>query len=537
MNDKEFNLIDEPWIRVINNECRVDEISLAELFENAHKYKDLCGEIPTQDFALLRFLLAILQTVISRFDVNGELLPIENSDDAISRWEDWWNAGRFPDKLILNYLESYRESFYLFHPERPFYQCEHAKVGTLYPAAKLYGDLSESNNKVRIFSLLSGEEKNSMTFSEAVRWLIYVNAYDDTSAKKSSESKVLGLQLQSPGAGWVGKLGLVCVLGNNLFETLMLNLILINEESDDIYPKEKPIWELNKIPDGERIPIAIPDNLAQLYTLQSRRLYLKREGQKVTGYYLLGGDFFNRENAFIEPMTVWRNSGNKNNNVYVPKRHDISRQLWRDFSALVMSAEKNRKPGVVSWINRLDNDDILKNRILDFKIASVQYGDKDFFVKNIFSDSFQLHSSLISEMNSMWQNMVCDCVEFSDEISKKIWILAKNVNLASGGDELTTSKNAADKAKSDFYSRIDSPFRKWLCAIDPETDNAYDKKIKWREECVKIALELGNDIIHNIDSSAIFGKSKPVDKTEKKIYSAAKAMNIFVAQIKSAEIK
>lgn len=547
MNDKEFNLIDESWIRVINDECRVDEISLAELFKNAHKYKDLCGEIPTQDFALFRFLLAILHTVISRFDINGEPLPLKDNEDALDRWEEFWHAGRFPDEVISDYLESYRESFYLFHPERPFYQCEHAKVGTEYSTAKLYGDLSESNNKVRMFSMLSGEEKNSMTFSEAARWLIYVNAYDDTSAKKSSESKALGLELPSPGAGWMGKLGLVCVLGNNLFETLMLNVILINEESDSIYPKERPIWECEKIPDGERIKVAMPDNLAQLYTLQSRRLYLKREGQKVTGYYLLGGDFFDKENTFIEPMTVWKNSGNKNNDIYVPKRHDISRQFWRDFSALVISAEKSRKPGVISWINRLDDENILQNRILDFKIASVQYGDKDFFVTNIFSDSFQFHSSLISEMNSMWQNMVCDCVEFSDEISKKVWTLAKNVNLASGGNEDTTSKNAADKAKSDFYSRIDSPFRKWLCTIDPETDNAYDKKVKWREECVKIALEFVKNIINNVEPSAVFGKNKPIknksiknkpiDKKEKKIYSAAKAMNIFVAQVKSAEIK
>lgn len=540
MNEKVFNLIDEPWIRVIDDACRVDEVSLAELFKNAHQYKDLCGEIPTQDFALLRFLLAILHTVVSRFDMDGKMSPIEDDETALDRWKEIWNAGKFPDKVISDYLESQHESFYLFHPERPFYQCEHAKVGTSYTTAKLYGNLSESNNKVRMFSMLSGEEKNVMTFSEAARWLIYVNAFDDTSAKKSSESKALGLELPSVGVGWMGKLGLLCVSGNNLFETLILNLILVNENG---YSEERPIWELEKMPDGERIPVAMPDNLAQLYTLQSRRLYLKREDQKVIGFYLLGGNFFDKENAFIEPMTIWKNSGNKNNNSYIPKRHDISRQFWRDFSALVVSTDKSHKPGVVSWINRLDEENILEDRILDFKIASVQYGDKDFFVTNVFSDSFQFHSFLISEMNSMWQNMICDCVEFSDEIAKKVWILAKNINLASGGNEVNTSKNFADKAKSDFYIRIDLPFRKWLCAIDPEADNAYDKKIKWREECVKIARQFGNDIICNIDSSAIFGKGKFVDKEKNKteikktIYSAAKAMNIFIAQLKKEESK
>ena len=29
-------------------------------------------------------------------------------------------------------------------------------------------------------------------------------------------------------------------------------------------------------------------------------------GAYVIGYFLIGGDFFAKENAFVEPMTVWR---------------------------------------------------------------------------------------------------------------------------------------------------------------------------------------------------------------------------------------
>lgn len=531
MNEKAFNLMDEPWIRVIDNECRIDEISLIELFQNAQNYKDLCGEIPTQDFALLRLLLAILHTVISRFDVNGEPSPIEDEETALNRWREIWDAGKFPDNVISDYLVSQRESFYLFHPERPFYQCEHAKVGTSYTTAKLYGDLSESNHTVRVFSMVSGEEKSAMTFSEAARWLINVNAFD-ACVKQSHEATKLKLKLPSISLGLLGQLGLICVLGKNLFETLMLNLILVDTSGG--YPSEKPIWELGKVLDGECVKISKPDNLAQLYTLQSRRLYLKKEEQKVLGFYGMGGNFFDKENAFIEPMTVWRKI--KNENTFLPKKHEPSRQFWRDFSSLVMSTDKSHKPGVVAWINLLDDKDILEDRILNFKIASVQYDSNNYSVTNIFSDAFQLHSSLVAEMNSMWQNMICDCIEFSEQIANKVWILAQNINIASGGDETSTSKNFANQAKSDFYIRIDLPFRKWLCAIDPAMDNAYDRKIKWREDCVKIARQLGNDMIAKIDSSAIFGKRKSIDKKEnKKIFSAAKAMNSFLAQLKKAE--
>lgn len=531
MTEKEFNLLDEPWIRVIDSGCNVSEVSLTELFANAHSFKDLCGEIPTQDFAVLRLLLAILHTVFSRFAASGESSPITNPDDALDRWQEIWENGKFPARVISDYLETQRESFYLFHPERPFYQVERAKIGTDYTAAKLNGNLSESSNKTRLFPSLSGKAKEVLTYSEAARWLIYVNAYDDTSAKPSSEAKKLDTKLPSPGAGWLGKLGLVSAVGNNLFETLMLNLIMVRDNGE-IYAAEKPIWEREKIPDGERKEIPLPDNLSELYTLQSRRLYLKRTEYGVTGYYLLGGDFFDKENAFIEPMTFWRSTDSKSSDMFNPRRHDASKQFWRDFSALVMNSEKGRRPGIVSWINRLEQKDMIESRPLNMRIASVQYGDKDFFVTNVFSDSLQMHASLISEMNLTWQQAVINSVEFCDKVAKEVWTFAKNVDLAAGGSSSTkdlkgTSAVFADKAKADFFNRIDSPFRKWLCALDPETDDKTAKEREWRSECVEIAMQLRDELIAQVDSAAFFGR--------KKEYSAAKAMNEFTKWLNVAK--
>lgn len=540
MADKEFNLLDEKWIRVIDDKCSVSEVSLKELFSNAHLYKDLCGELPTQDFAILRLLLAVLHTVFSRYDTNGEENPLEDPDDALDRWSELWESKKFPDKPILDYLESQRENFYLFHPERPFYQAEHAKVGTEYTAPKLNGALSESSNKVRLFQCASGQAKELLTFSEAARWLINVNAFDDTSAKPSSESKKRGIKLPSVGAGWLGKLGLICLLGKNLFETLMLNLVLLNSD-DELFEDEKPVWEQETFPDKERVKIIMPDNLSQLYTLQSRRLFLKREGKGVAGYYLLGGDFFDKENAFIEPMTVWKNTDNKQKDEYVPKRHNSAKQFWNDFSSLVRNDDKYQQPGVISWINFLEDKNILTEDLLNIKIAAVEYGDKDFFIENTFSDSLQFHSGLIMEMNSTWQTMIQHCIDFCDEISKKIWTFAKDVNRASGGDfipeeDKCSAKVAAQKAKSDFYNRIDVPFRKWLCELDPTVDIASEKETEWRKRCVDIALKLGEEMIADVPSSAIFGKVKSDDSDKKtKPISVANAYKWFVIGLTKAK--
>lgn len=524
MSDKEFNLLDERWIRVIDQNCNVTEVSLMEVFRDAHLYTDLCGELPTQDFAVMRVLLAVLHTVFARYDVHGDVSRLTDPDDALDRWEELWRNKKFPEKVIMAYLESQRENFYLFHPERPFFQCEHAKIGTEYSAAKLNGNLSESSNKVRFFSNVAGEIKETMDFTEAARWLLYVNAYDDTSAKPSGESKKLGIKLSSPGVGWLGKLGLISISGSSLFETLMLNLILLNENGE-LWGEEKPIWERDRIADGERVEIPLPDNLSELYTVQSRRLYLKRKGTQIIGYYLLGGDFFERENAFIEPMTIWRKADSKGTEIFTPRRHDASKQFWRNFSALVQTRENLHRPGVFSWIDKLENENIISDQILNVKIASVQYGDKDFFVANVFSDSIQIHAALIASMSHTWQNMIINCVDFCDNVSRKVWNFARDVNVAEGGDfvlkeEKCSSKVYANKYKSEFYNRVDAPFRKWLCSIEPEIDDVDQKEREWRSECIMTASALGEEMVRQSDPMAILGGVREG-------CSVAKAMNQF----------
>ncbi len=79
-----FNLIDEPWVSVMTNDKgETQEVSLAEIFQNAQQYKALAGDSPTQDFAVLRVLLAILHTVFSRFDAEGNAYNYFEIDEQL----------------------------------------------------------------------------------------------------------------------------------------------------------------------------------------------------------------------------------------------------------------------------------------------------------------------------------------------------------------------------------------------------------------------------------------------------------------------
>ena len=268
MTEIEFNLLDEPWIRVMTRERKIDELSLPEALIESHKYVDFAGELEPQNVAVLRLCLAVLHTVFSHYDVDGKPEKLTSAAMARKRWKKLWKLGHFPETVIRQYLEQYRERFWLFHPDKPFYQVNEAKKGTEYTAAKLNGEISESGNKIRMFAIRSGEAKSQLTYAEAARWLLFINGFDDTSAKPRQKG------LPSPGAGWIGRLGIVEAVGHNLFETLMLNLVF--ERMGDKWNENKPVWEQQ--PKGaERTEIPMPDNPAELLTLQSRRLLLVRK--------------------------------------------------------------------------------------------------------------------------------------------------------------------------------------------------------------------------------------------------------------------
>lgn len=135
-----YNLLDEKWIQVVSKDT-VEKVSIKELFAGAGHYKELAGDMKTQDFAVMRVILAILHTVFSRFDSNGEPYgffemdkekflqtgelkesDLEDYEEALYQtWIDIWNAKEFP-KVVDEYLEKWRDRFFLYDDKYPFFQ-------------------------------------------------------------------------------------------------------------------------------------------------------------------------------------------------------------------------------------------------------------------------------------------------------------------------------------------------------------------------------------------------------------------------------
>lgn len=86
--------------------------------------------------------------------------------------------------------------------------------------------------------------------------------------------------------------------------------------------------------------------------------------------------------------------------VFVPCRHDAAKQFWREFPSVFCKGEGNvHQPGVVRWVEKVQQLRFLSpKRRINFRISAVQYGDKDFFVNDSFSDSLAFQAVLLDEL-------------------------------------------------------------------------------------------------------------------------------------------
>ena len=324
----EFNLLDEGWISVVTDYKGTTKlVGMKEFFENAHEYIALAGDTPTQDFAVMRFLLAVLHTVFSRYDADGKayeilemndrMQPIEEPEEYLEEyedllmdtWKDLWNKGKFPD-IVNDYLEEWKDRFNLFDNKYPFYQVTEkeidvSKINKSAPSEVLGKNInrriSESANKIALFSpkYSSDLNKEKMSQDEVARWLLTFQAYSGLSDKV-----IFGKEKYKASKGWLFDLGGVFLSSDNLFKTLMLNLQLKNF-SNKI---QKPCWEFS--PEEvvkQQMSFEPIDNIAELYTVWSRAVCIKDYNpENAFSMSIVKLPEVIHEDQFLEPMTIWR---------------------------------------------------------------------------------------------------------------------------------------------------------------------------------------------------------------------------------------
>ena len=534
-----FNLIDEKWIRLMKMDGTPEELTLPEVLMRAHEYYSLAGETPTQDVAMLRLLLAVLYAALFGDETS------QTPEGAVDMWFKLWRLGQFPAEVIETYLKRWRERFWLFHETRPFFQVPAGADGInmenaaeragldkpgkpaakgVQKAAKLNGRISESGNKDNLFNMAMGESKTSLSFPEAARWLIHVMGYDDGGIKpyypKNSPMNWTD-DVAKCSKAWLGSICPVYAEGNTLFETLMLNLVLLRDgavSDEALWPRQRPSWESDTLRNVEMQGVQPPDNPAELYSLPFRRLMLIRREDRVIGFIRYVGEAFSREAAQTEQLTLWTIPKAKKGEVSrpVPRSARLPAQIWREMGALLMVRDDGNTylPGVVRWISRLSmpKRSPLHNVLCRFHCVKALYDvAQSSNMTEIQNDSLTFSVDLLTEAGKPWLDLLGAELDKCDRAAWQLGLLAEQLMSAEGGKVYEGGKKCTpaavarrNEAQERFYFELDLPFRAWLRTLRAEDDSdlRHARVDRLRKVVRDTALRCGREMLDKVSPAA-----------------------------------
>ncbi|WP_309064925.1 type I-E CRISPR-associated protein Cse1/CasA [Microbacterium sp.] len=504
-----FDLLTEPWITVRYLDGSTTDVSLRAAFTDAARIRELSGELPTQTFAILRLLLAILYR--ASYD--------EQRDTWHDDWTSWWEEG-LPLDDIGDYLDEFADRFDLLHPERPFFQVAdlHTAKGEVKNTAPLIFDLPSNN---RLFTTRAGLESMRLSFAEAARWLVNVQAFDASGIKSGAvgDNRVKGGKGYPIGVAWAGLLGGVFAEGADLRETLLLNFVSPGRGIDADGRTDVPPWE-DESPDtaADRSGL-VPSGPVRLFTWQSRRIRLVSEHDRIVGCVLANGDALTPQNQQNhEPLSGWRYSEPQSKRAgaptFMPREHQPGRAFWRGIGAILPGVANSQKlrdakkvehqrfisPAVAeAAAERMQ--EIGANRRVNLRAVGVLYGSNNSVVDEIIDDRVTVAMALLSRDDTALAAIAENAVSLADQGVRALRYLAENLSRAAGGD----GEGEKGRAEAAAYARLDVLYREWLAGLDSDTDP--DEAITgWRDTAHGVLRELGTDLVRGSGPAAWAGR-------------------------------
>lgn len=502
-----FNLIEQPWIVALGRDGRQCEVSILELFDEAAQYTSLGGEVATQGFAITRVLLAFLHRALDGPATRDE-------------WADLWEARALPAERIAAYADRVRDRFDLFDPQAPFLQVPglHTAKGEVSGLERIVADVP---NGEPFFTTRSARDLSTISAAEAARWLIHVHAFDPSGIKSGAvgDPEVRNGKGYPIGPGWSGQIGAVLLQGRDFRETLLLNLIGRDGSS---YVRigvdgDVPPWERD--PDGPTGQQRPPRGAVDLYTWQTRRVRLVGDRHGVSGVVLSNGDKITPQNLHaVEPHSAWGHSDTQSkkvkSTVYMPRTHLPERSVWRGIAALLPStagrhtnsAQPQRflAPGVLQWVS-----DVAAQGFLDetcnpgIRIYGAVYGAQQATIAEIIDDELVLPIRLLREDDPAAGTTAVEAVTDAERAATEVWKLGQNIAQAAGADPKDTAPG--DRAREDFYARLDSPYRHWLSTLSTQADLA-DARAAWRNTVLEAARVVADQCIAGAPPAAWVGR-------------------------------
>jgi CRISPR system Cascade subunit CasA len=517
-----FNLLDDPWIDVLENDLTRSTVSVLELFRRAHEITTISTELTTQRFALTRVLLAFLH--------RGYGGPA-----TLDRWQELWGAPSLPMAALESYSARVRDRFNLFDPAQPFFQVADLRTASdeVFGLERLIADVPNGHP---FFTTRSGAGLAAISAKEAALWLIHAQGFDPSGIKSGAvgDATVKGGKGYPIGTGWAGQLGGILAEGATLRETLLLNLIPSDQDAR-VVTNDLPAWE--RPPQTAARDDRQPSGPVDVFTWQARRIRLVSKDGAVIGVVLSNGDRLDPQNRhLVEPLTSWRYSEPQTKKhggtVFMPSKHDAERDMWRGVARLLGTTTGSPKTGknvpqpprshLITWLSTLVYDEVISpDRLVVVSRVGITYGSQSAVIEEVIGGQVSLPAIVVAGR----PDMLAAVVGGLDDAEKSAWALGRlcgDLVVAAGGDR----DGAEDGGRQSVFAALSAPVQRWLASICADSD-ATDVRRDWQVTVRSLVEPLSLERVRACGPAAWIGRPDDLNWA-----SAAKADADFRGRIR-----
>ncbi|MGO3795986.1 MAG: type I-E CRISPR-associated protein Cse1/CasA [Pauljensenia sp.] len=512
MSEPDYNLLDEPWIPVLLKDGTVESVGIRRTFERSEEIIDLACELPTQNAAVLRMLLAMCHRVI----------PLPDSDAYVRLWGTGLPVGE-----LVAYCERWRERFFLFGGGHPFLQAPtlHTAKNEVSGLEKIIADVP---NGSQFFTTRNGPALERIGAAEAALWLLHAMAYDPSGIRSGAvgDSEQSGGKGYPIGPSWAGQVGMVILRGGTLGETLLLNLV----PSGSGELRGPQAWQTPCVWEDEDAPTAVrrdyvdnpaPIAISRILTWSSRRIRLAGDRGGVTGVVLAQGDKLGPQDMQrYEPMGLWRYSDPQSKKfkrvTYMPRLYQAERALWRSIPGMlptvgrVLAYDKSTVEEFLrsatlehlSYLGEAFGADTSQVRI---EAVGVTYGPQNATIDDIYHDEVTVSVALLTEEHPELGRLVDRSVERTEDVVRVIANLASNLARATGVSGDGAGDGERERAREQFYGVVDGPYRAWLADLSARSD-IEAAEANWHETLRQTAASVAWEMLDGASDDAIVGR-------------------------------
>ena len=315
----------------------------------------------------------------------------------------------------------------------------------------------------------------------------------------------------------------ILISGDNLFQTLALNLIRFDDEHPWGFHRpnreDLPVWKQER-PATPRRAGSRPAGYVDYLTWQSRRIHLYPEQDRASVRFCqLQQNLKLVDDAPCDPFKCYRKD-EKRKRGWIALQLREERALWRDSHSLMelSSQSRTRRPAVFDWLAHLAEE----------QPAAVDAGVGPFFYFSAFGlataigraasvtlwrhERLPLPTAYLSDKQLVGR--LTEAINYAEEVARDLrdstWVLARTMfqPLDSGSGQQRRSEDADRLAEQlaplrFFWPALDSPFIELMgdTARLPSQDREA-RILEWRQRVRKTARNCFSQITGEFDNGA-----------------------------------